>query len=472
VFLNKLSISNGRKDASRFFSLWLCRMMGKLEKNDIRPVAGIYGRVHCDLFSLRTFRHNQKQLFSPMVIMLLAVMFIEQFVKGAVIVSILPVYMQDELGFSAFLIGLTFSLLYIGDNLFRSPIGWLIDKAGYKKVTFAGAALVFLSLCMMASVSHPFWIVLSCVLLGVGSSPLWPCVITAITKSMGEKANGTTMSVIYMSWMTGVGLGPVTVNFFISDTFAAAFRILIVLSALTVVIALFLPEDQAEKEASEPESASEWKRAGRIGAADAAKLFEKLKAYLVEARRSIHIHWLFYPALFAHTFALGLLTPVLTLYARTVLKLSPAQYSYFLIAGGAITILALLPVGKLVDRWGPRWFINAGLILSSAALLIFPFTLSLTVILLLVTLTGVGYALLIPSWTAFVASVIPKEKRGAIWGFFLTIEGAGSVLGPVVSGKLWDTFGYRAPFLAGGLILTVMFVLQLFIFVEKRDVVR
>jgi MFS family permease len=87
-------------------------------------------------------------------------------------------------------------------------------------------------------------------------------------------------------------------------------------------------------------------------------------------------------------------------------------------------------------------------------------------------LLGIGYALIIPSWNALIASVIPKEKRGAIWGFFLTIEGSGNVLGPILSGKLWDSIGYQAPFLLSGCVLAVLFVLQLFIFVDRKVMVR
>ncbi|MDF2661796.1 MAG: transporter, major facilitator family protein [Paenibacillus sp.] len=423
---------------------------------------------------LKQFWLNQKPFFTPFVVLLLLIMFIVEFVKGAILVSILPIYMKSVLGISTFVIGWTMALQYLGDNLFRSPVGWLIDKVGYRAVMLTGVLLTFASVVIMVTFSHTFWIIVACTLLGIGTSPLWPCVITGATESVGEQATGTTMSIIYLSWLSGVGLGPVVINFFIGETYTGAFRLLVLLTAVCVAVTFFLPSrrrDEAnmktvlhelkDKRARQQPQESLWTRQAR-----------KIRQYMGEVSRSINVSWAFYPALFAQTFALGLLTPVLTLYARTVLNLTPSQYSMFLIAGGAITVLFLIPVGKLVDRWGTRWFINIGLLLSSFTLLTFTFVSSIYFVLALVTLLGIGYALIIPSWNALIASVIPKEKRGAIWGFFLTIEGSGNVIGPIISGKLWDSFGHQAPFVTSGLVLAALFVLQLFIFVNRKVMVR
>ncbi|HEY0829428.1 MAG TPA: MFS transporter, partial [Bacilli bacterium] len=69
-------------------------------------------------------------------------------------------------------------------------------------------------------------------------------------------------------------------------------------------------------------------------------------------------------------------------------------------------------------------------------------------------------------------AAIPSDKRGAIWGFFLTIEGSGMIVGPIVSGMLWDHLGPHAPFITSGLTLLLLFVLHLFISIEKKVMVR
>ena len=65
------------------------------------------------------------------------------------------------------------------------------------------------------------------------------------------------------------------------------------------------------------------------------------------------------------------------------------------------------------------------------------------------------------------------RKNEAPYGaFFLTIEGLGMIIGPIVSGKIWDVYGYHAPFLMSGLVLVVLLVLQMFISIPKKGMVR
>jgi MFS family permease len=429
---------------------------------------------------IQSFWLKQKKIFTPFVMQLLVIMFLVEFVKGAVLISILPVYMQSALGISAFIIGWTMAVQYIGDNAFRGPIGWMIDKAGYRPVMLTGVILTFISVLILIMFSHFSWIIFACALLGIGTSPLWPCVITGATEEGGHESNGTMMSVIYMAWLSGVGVGPVVINFFVTDTYTTAFRILLVLMGISVIVAMFLPgqkdsggwkamfqyrnpnADPACKQVSKLTRFQEW----------ITDRTDRSRRYIAEVKASLNVNWVFYPAMFLQTFALGLLIPVLTIYARSVLMLTPEQYSLFLITGGAITVLFLIPVGKLVDRYGASWFVHAGIIISAVSLLVFTYVEGMALLLIMVALLGAGYALLIPSWNALIASVIPKEKRGAVWGFFLTIEGSGTVMGPIVSGLLSDHIGYHAPFIASGIVLLVLYVLQLFISIDRKVMIR
>src|SRR5690606_14147559 len=104
--------------------------------------------------SVQTFWNKQKKIFTPFVLQLLTIMFVVEFVKGAILISILPVYMQSSLGISAFIIGWTMAVQYIGDNAFRGPIGWMIDKAGYRPVMLTGVILTFLSVLILILFSH------------------------------------------------------------------------------------------------------------------------------------------------------------------------------------------------------------------------------------------------------------------------------------------------------------------------------
>ncbi|OAS13578.1 MFS transporter [Paenibacillus oryzisoli] len=411
---------------------------------------------------------RENRLFSPFVMELLIIMFVVEFVKGALLITVLPVYMTTSLGASAFVIGWSLAAQYIGDNVLRTPVGWIIDRLGYRVTMLTGVLLTFLSVIIMAISTEYVWMIVGCSLLGFGTAPLWPCVITGTTEVAGDEGKATIMSVVYMAWLSGVGLGPVVINFFVGENnYAFAFKLLIGCMTLVVLVALMLPRKQ--KVNVKPE---EHKVVHKSQEVHKTSRMQRVFAYLSEVRRSMSISPLMFPAMFAQTFALGILTPILTLYAKEILRLSSFQYSLFLVAGGAVTVIFLVPMGKMVDRLGIRPFLLIGFSLSAAALLLFTYVKSMSILYILVALLGVGYAFIIPSWNALIASAIPPEKRGAVWGFFLTIEGCGMIVGPIVSGKLWDVYGYHAPFLTSGFVLIGLLVLQMFISIPKKGMVR
>ena len=55
----------------------------------------------------------------------------------------------------------------------------------------------------------------------------------------------------------------------------------------------------------------------------------------------------------------------------------------------------------------------------------------------------------------FLAGMIPKEIEGWLWGVFMTVEGMGMAVGPIIGARL---FGYRiwAPFVVSAAILLMM----------------
>jgi DHA1 family multidrug resistance protein-like MFS transporter len=412
---------------------------------------------------------DRKTVFSGFVLKLLFIMFVVEFVKGALIITFLPVYMDDVLKVGALVIGWTLAVQYLGDNLLRTPIGWIIDHIGYRASMLTGVLLSLGAVLIIAVTSSYFWIIVACAMLGIGTAPLWPCVITGATEIAGEKSRGTVMSVVYVAWLSGVGLGPFTITFFMGrGSYHSAFKLLVVLMVAVAIVAFFLPGKQKFDESRE--EAGKNKHIHKIPRKTSFKgsRWQRASRYLSEVRKSLTMSPLMFPAMFAQTFALGLLTPVLTLYFTKILGLSGSQFRFFLIAGGFFTVLFMVPVGKLVDRWGTKAFLNIGFFTSSAALVAFTYTRSITLLYGLVIMLGISYALIIPAWNALIAAAIPPERRGAVWGFFLTIEGMGTTIGPIVSGKIWDDIGYHAPFVASGGVLFALFLVHLYISHKQR----
>ncbi|AZS14587.1 MFS transporter [Paenibacillus lutimineralis] len=395
-----------------------------------------------------------KSLLTPTFVCLWIIMFLVEFVKGSLLVSVLPVYMGDVLKLSAFLIGLSFSLQYIGDNLFRSPAGWLVERLGFRMTMAVGLLITLGAVLILSFIKTVGFIVLGCALLGIGTAPLWPCVMMGISAVTKEKKNfGTAMGVIQISSLGGTGLGPIIINFLVSKSYTLVFWFLLACMVVVVIISLFLP-GKGNKQVYAA-SRSEGQK-GRLRA-----LLQNIRHTLHHIRHNLKVSPFLYPALFLQTFAIGLLTPVITLYVRTELGLSPEAYSAMLIAGGGIAVAGLIPVGKLVDRYGTRLFLNVGFASAAISVCLFALTRSIPIVWILVILIGLSYSCILPTWDTMLSHLIPEREKGTVWGFFLTIQGFGMIIGPIVSGKLWDWLGPSAPFLASGCSMGLLFFVHL-----------
>ncbi|MED5020257.1 MFS transporter [Paenibacillus chibensis] len=406
-----------------------------------------------------------KRLRSPFFVGLLIILFLVEFMKGSLLVAVLPVYMKNSLGLSAHTIGIAFSLQYIGDNLFRSPFGWIGERLGYRK-TMAGALLMtVIAVCIIAFSSGAFWLAVACFILGLGTSPLWPTAMTGTTEISGpNNSNGQAMGTLEMASLAGTGSGPIVMNFLMDRTeknYHTAFLILIGVGIILVLVALTLPSKvRIPLQTAASSAAGAGKGFVALMGHKLLHLWESVKKTLHEVRHTLKVSWMVYPALFLQSFVIGLLSPVITLYVQNELHISPNMYSLLLVAGGGITVLALIPCGKLIDKFGTRPFLNAGFLLAACSLSIFSMVHSLALVFIFVCIVGVSYAMILPGWNTFVSHLVPEGERGAVWGFFLTLQGSGMVVGPIVSGQLWDRLGHSSPFMASAIVMALLFVIH------------
>ncbi|WP_110932230.1 MFS transporter [Paenibacillus bouchesdurhonensis] len=410
-----------------------------------------------------------KKLLTPTFICLWIIMFLVEFVKGALIVSILPVYMGDVLKLSAFAIGLSFSLQYIGDNVFRSPAGWFIERVGFRLTMMMGLLLTFVAVFIIAMADKMGMIVLGCALIGVGTAPLWPCVLMGISAVTRENNNfGTAMGVIQISSLGGTGSGPVIINFFVDGSYQPVFWFLLALMGVVVIVSLFLPGKTKQKidpAALASEDSSIWEGGFR-------GVLNNVRQSIRHIKENLHVSRLLFPALFLQTFAIGLLTPVITLFVRTELDLSPEAFSALLVTGGGITVIGLIPIGRLVDRYGTKWFLHIGFSLAAVAIGLFAMTRSIPLVWLLVIFIGISYACILPTWDTMISHMLPEGEKGTVWGLFLTVQGSGMVVGPIVSGKLWDMLGPSAPFMASAIVMAVLFFVHVIMSRQKSSLTR
>lgn len=126
--------------------------------------------------------------------------------------------------------------------------------------------------------------------------------------------------------------------------------------------------------------------------------------------------------------------------------------SLFLAGSGA----ALLPAGRLADASDKATLFKLGMFAFGLSTVLVGMVSSVPLILLLRILQGAMAAIVAVTGPAILADIVPRERRGRVYGAMAGAIYAGMTLGPIVAGFLVDALGWRAVFFVcgAGLIAT------------------
>jgi EmrB/QacA subfamily drug resistance transporter len=131
---------------------------------------------------------------------------------------------------------------------------------------------------------------------------------------------------------------------------------------------------------------------------------------------------------------------------------SLAQLSWILTAYAIVFAAALVPAGRLADRFGRRRFFFLGLLLFLAASVVCGASNSVELLIGARAAQALGGAMLVPASLALVLPEFPLERRAtatALWGATGAVAAAA---GPSLGGLLVDWQGWRAVFYVNLLI--------------------
>lgn len=128
-------------------------------------------------------------------------------------------------------------------------------------------------------------------------------------------------------------------------------------------------------------------------------------------------------------------------------------------AGVALTVfaagnaLALQAGGRLVDSRGRKRVLIVGLVVSSAATVVFGYVENLLPFLVLSAVAGMGAGLLNPAQQAAVADVVGNGRNGGkVLAYFQMSQDVGTIVGPVLTGVVADAAGFGPAFAITGAV--------------------
>lgn len=343
--------------------------------------------------------------------MLAIILFFVEFVRGAALISFIPIYGKNTLHISLAIIGTAITAHYLTDTILKMGIGYLLDRFSPRLIINAGLLISFAGIGLFYYGSSDWLFIAAAALYGVGISPVW---IVCLTK-VKEENRAAQMGFLYMIWLVGMGAGPVVLNLIVDKHPQTAYLLLFALSGIAWVPSFFIG-------------------GGRQQLADAAPVpfRQQWDALVVKLKAMKPL----LPGMILQTLGASMLVPILPTFAAEALSFSSQQYSVLLVLGGGFTVLGLVPMGKWSDRVGRKPFLIIGFGIFGLALASLSLYPSVIFAYGLAVLLGISYSAVLPAWNALLALYVPPGHKGLGWSLLSTVEGIGVLLGPVIGGVI------------------------------------
>lgn len=350
----------------------------------------------------------QPLLRSNMVLPIL-ILFLMEFVRGAALISFFSLYGTRRLGLDLDVVGAAITASFVTDTMVKLAIGYLLDRFQARTVVNASLLLMLAGMLAIGFAGTAWMFITAAACFGCGISPIW---IVCLTK-IREQRRGLQMGLLYTVWLAGLGAGPVVINFVLDDSLIAAYLILASVALIGWLLSFAMRNDEPV-------------RINRVS-------FSRQLSILASRLRDMKV---LLPGMVLQTLGAGMLLPILPTFASGSLGMSTPQYSALLAVGGAFTLLGLIPMGRLADHFGQKWFLVIGFLLFGIVLNLITLQPSYGLALFWALVLGVSYAAVLPAWNALLAAYVPQEQRGLGWGVLSTVEGLGAMIGPYVGGLL------------------------------------
>jgi len=360
-------------------------------------------------------------------------------VSSEMIFHMFPLFLSQVLGVGAAFIGLIEGLGDSAATILKLVSGWASDRLGKRKgLTTLGYVL--------STVAKPFLLLASsgAVALairffersgkGIRTSPRDALVADSTTPETMGRGFGFHRALDTFGAVGGIAIAAVIIYLmqgWQTTLSLPSFQWLIIIGVIPAVLAvLVLVFFVHEARASRPNGAE-------VGVAAAGRGFDRrFKIFL-----AIMV-----------LFTLGNSADIFLVLRASDIGLSPLHILLMFIPLNLVYAATSYPFGRLSDRIGRKRVIIAGWGIYALTYLGFALvspTWHLIYVILLFALYGVYYGAAEGVTRAFVADVVPSERRGTAYGLYHGAIGLSLLLASVIAGVLWQTIDPAATFFFG-----------------------
>jgi MFS family permease len=344
------------------------------------------------------------------------------FVSLGMLVPAVPLYVQGPLRGSSSAVGVVVGAFAVSALLLRPWAGRLGDRRGRRLLLIVGGA-AFAASILGYLVSRSVGAMVGMRLLtGAAEALFFVGATAAIGDLAPEDRRGEALSLFSLGLYAGIGVGPLIGEVVLREVgFTAVWAVAAGLAALATVLGSLVPETRPPPEA-------------------------------IDRPRPPLIH----PAglrpgvvLLANLLGMAGFFAFVPLYALQ-LGLSGSRVVFLTFS---VTVLLIRGFGaKIPDRLGAGRAARASLALSAFGLVVVAAWGSPAGLFLGTVVLAVGQALAFPALMTLAIRGVPGSERGSVVGTFTAFVDLSFGIGPVVLGLVVEAAGFRAAFLAAGVI--------------------
>ncbi len=165
----------------------------------------------------------------------------------------------------------------------------------------------------------------------------------------------------------------------------------------------------------------------------------------------------------------GMVYSILAIYLNQQLGATVTMVGFIYMVGSASGAIFSPTVGKLSDKFGRRRILILSMFGFMIAFSAYAIIQNASQAILIQALEGATWAAMSATAMAFIADLVPSEKRGWAMGVYDRTWFVGWVVGPILGGYLADTFGFRITFLVGAILTIVGLLLMVFYVREVKN---
>ena len=365
-------------------------------------------------------------------------------VSSEMIFTLLPLFLLNVLRVGTPVIGLIEGIAEGTASLLKVLSGWLSDRLGRRK----GLAVFGYSLSTLVKPFLYFattWGAAAGVRFvdrvgkGIRTSPRDALVADSAPPEEMGKSFGFHRGMDTLGAVLGLSVAALVVYVvqqggleLTRDAFQTIVLVGIVPAVLAVLVLLFFVRERGKGAGSESPAAS----------------FGGPPAEAVNARKGFDLRFKLFLVVVV-VFTLGNSSDAFLILRAQDLGFSVPQVLLLFVAFNLVYALVSLPAGLVSDRLGRKGVIVVGWSIYALAYLGLAVASAAWQVWLLFALYGLYYGVAEGVSRAFVADLVPAERRGTAYGLYHTAVGLSLLPASLIAGWLWHLIGPEAPFFFG-----------------------